>query len=206
MTPIFLACLADSWVIDLSYRFAYWGAALSALAALASFVVEWRRGKFHWFPFYVFLLLPHPGWRLLWGELRDHARAVSSDCGYGNRFLSMVLLATALSVLVTVLFRPAMGRRLFLLVLAGAGWILHFGVDIVFRPPLLLFSRLPLSISGSPIAEEAVPAIDFGEMRLLAYTIFLTFLCVAFYIPWHYLRRSAQPNQAMQRTAGRSDV
>jgi hypothetical protein len=158
-TTFLLGCLAEGWVIDTSYRFAYWGAALSAAAALASFLVQWQRGKFRWLPFYACLLLPHPGWHLGWREIRDHARAVSSDCGYSDRFVSMALLIAAISALLIVLFRPGMSRRLFLLILAGAGWLLHVGTGVFFRPPSLLFSHLPLSISGSSVAEEVVPAI-----------------------------------------------
>jgi len=112
------------------------------------------------------LLLPHPGWRLGWHEIRDHVRAVSSDCGYSDRFVSMALLAVTTSVLLIVLFRPGFNRRLFLVVLAAAGWSLHFGTIVFFHPPLLLFSRLPLSISGSPLAPEVAPAVVFGEMQL----------------------------------------
>ena len=185
----FLGCLAPSWVIDNSYRFAYWGIALSGAAALASFLVEWHRRRFAWLAIYALLLLPHPGWRLGWHEIRDHVRAVSSDCGYSDRFVSMALLAVTTSVLLIVLFRPGFNRRLFLVVLAAAGWSLHFGTIVFFHPPLLLFSRLPLSISGSPLAPEVAPAVVFGEMQLLRSIICLTFICAALYIPWHYLRR-----------------
>jgi hypothetical protein len=184
-----LGCLAPGWVIDTSYRFAYWGAALSGAAALASFLVEWRRRRFSWLPIYALLLLPHPGWPLGWREIRDHVRAVSSDCGYSDRFVSMALLSATVSVLLIVLFRPRMSRRLFLVVLAASGWVLHAGTFAFFRPPLLLASWFPASISGSRFAEEVVPAIVFGEMQLLRCTICLTFVCAALYIPWHYLRR-----------------
>jgi hypothetical protein len=88
----FLGCLAPDWVIDNSYRFAYWGIALSGAGALASFLVEWHRRRFAWLPIYALLLLPHPGWRLGWHEIRDYVRAVSSDCGYSDRFVSMHFL------------------------------------------------------------------------------------------------------------------
>jgi hypothetical protein len=78
---LFLGCLAPGWVIDMSYRIAYWGVALSAAAGLLSFVAERRRGSFRWLPIYAALLVFHPGWRLAWYELHDGVRAVSSDCG-----------------------------------------------------------------------------------------------------------------------------
>jgi hypothetical protein len=120
-----LACLAEGWVIDTSYRIAYWGAGLSAAVALASFIVEFWRGRFSWLPVYAALLLPHPGWRLGWREFRDSVRAVSSDCGYGNRFIATALLVATVSVLLLVLLRPGFSQRLYLVLLAAACWALH---------------------------------------------------------------------------------
>lgn len=125
----------------MSYRIAYWSVALSAAAGLLSSVVEWRRGSFRWLPIYAALLVPHPGWRLAWHELHDGVRAVSSDCGYGNRFISLALLLVIISVLLLVFLRPAFDRRRFLVTLAAACWALHATAAFLFRPRSLRFSR-----------------------------------------------------------------
>lgn len=184
---VFLGCLADGWVIDMSYRIAYYGLALSAAAACVAFIVESRRHKFSWLPIYCLLLVPHPAWHLAWHEVRDHVRAVSSDCGYGNRFIATAFFFATMSVLLLVLFRPGFSRRLYLVVLAGTSWAFHLGTLVFLRPPVI--SWLPGSTFGSPLAEELVPAIDFGQARIFPFSIFLALLCLALYIPWHHLRR-----------------
>lgn len=182
-----IACLAEGWVIDTSYHIAYWGAGLSAAVALASFIVEFRRGRFSWLPLYAALVLPHPGWRLGWREFRDGVRAVSSDCGYGNRFIATALLVATVSVLLLVLFRPGFSRRFFLVLLAAACWALHLATYVFLRPPVVSF--LPGSIFGSKLAEEWVPAIVFGQARIFPFSIVLALLCIALYTPWHHVRR-----------------
>ena len=184
---LLLGCLAPGWVIDMSYHIAYWGVVLSAAAALLSSVVEWRRGTFHWLPIYAALLVPHPGWRLAWHELHEGVRAVSSDCGYGNRFIATALLLATVSVLLLVLFRPGFSRRLYLVLLAAACWALHLATYVFLRPPVVEF--LPGTIFGSKLAQEWVPAIDFGQARMFPFSIVLALLCIALYIPWHHVRR-----------------
>lgn len=171
----------------MSYHIAYWGVALSAAAALLSFAVEWRRGSFRWLPIYAALLVPHPGWRLAWHELHEGVRAVSSDCGYGNRFISLALLLAMISVLLLVFLRPAFDRRWFLLSVAAVCWALHATATFLFRPPLS--AVFPLSWPTATFFQETVEAIDFGQMRIWFFTIGLTLLCIVLYIPWRRLRR-----------------
>ena len=113
-----LACLADAGVIESSYRIACFGAVIAALIALLLFVLEWRRRGFVWWPLYGALVLVHPGWPL-WPIYRSGILAVSSDCGYSDRFFSVAVVLVLIGTLAIRVFRPDFRLRLYLVVLAS---------------------------------------------------------------------------------------
>lgn len=183
----FLACLSVE-ALNTSYQVAYYTAAFAGIAVLVSFIAEWRRGNFSWLAIYAAALVLHPAWRLSYGEILHGWRAASSDCGYGNRFFSVAVLLITVSVLWLVLFRPAFSKRLFLLILTAACWFIHIG-NLLFWRIDLFRNEIPAALTTSTFVQELLMAVDFGQTRLIRYTVILTVICATLYIPWSQLRR-----------------
>ena len=178
-----LGCLADWWVIQTSYRVACYGALAAAAFAFVIAAVEWRTRALLWSPFAAMLVLAHPGWRM-WPDFRT---SVSSDCGYGDRFVSAAIVLVLAALLAVRLLRPDFGRRRFLLLLAAACWILHLGAALLFRSPLVAI--FPSRWTTESWFQETMITVDFGQAQVGTFTVVLTAICAALCFPW---RRVAQ--------------
>jgi phosphoglycerol transferase MdoB-like AlkP superfamily enzyme len=201
-SPIFFACLAEGWVIEKSYQISCYSALIAAAVAVALFGFECYRGRFAWWPVYGALLVAHPGWRM-WPSFHSGVLAVSSDCGYSDRFVSVAIVVVFVSLLLLLLLRPDFSRRVFLLVLAVVCWQLYFATWLFwhYRP----IELPPNALLAAIFASEAMQAFTMSTGRLLGYSIILSISTAAVWMLTSFLRRT-QSNQAMQRTAPRSDA
>ena len=197
-----LACFSLE-AMNISHQVAYYTAAFASVAIATAMFVEWRRGAFAWTAIYAALLALHPAWPLVCGEILSGSRAVNSDCGYGDRFFSVVILIATLSVLFVVLFRPAFSRRLFLGTVAVACWMIHISAWLLLRV-IFLPLWLPAEWSAGTVVQEAIAAIEFGEARLGRFTVILTLICAALYIPWERLGKRVRHPGSGQKVANRA--
>lgn len=189
MKASLLACLSIE-LLNRSYEIAYVMAATSMLIVLASFVLEFRRKKFSWTVVYVPLLILQPGWRLAWGEIRSHGlRAMSADCGFGNRGESIILTILLLAVLIA-LVRGRLSKRVFLFRLTIVCWIFHvlvfFGLRISSSLYLFLLKVLP---SG---ADEVEGTISGGDANLRGFTLISTIVFAVLYVIERIPRRRGE--------------
>jgi hypothetical protein len=189
-----LACTSTE-ALNVSYQVAYYTAAFAGAAVAAALFVEWRRRTLAWTPLYIGLLVLQPAWRLGYGEISHGWQAVSSDCGYGNRFIAVGLLAATLSALFILLARPDFSRRRFLLLLAAACWLVHLGT-FLFLGFFYLPLWLPVAFAANTFVQAVIMAIEFGEVRLGRFTIILTLISAALSIPWSRLRQRGKSHSA----------
>lgn len=173
----FLACMAPPWVHMLSYWIPVSALGVALALGVACFVIELRRRRFRWLVVYAALLALQPGWGLVSQELRTGLIRVRADCGYGQRSLSLFLLAAAVAVAVVAWRRPATRRRTFI-----------FGLVVAFTfmnvlGELLLYSTLPPAI---PHELYASIFTGFGGPPLLLLLCILA--CAVLYVVQRFSR------------------
>jgi hypothetical protein len=123
VTP-YLICLSPEW-IEISEQVGYYAAAFAIGVTLALIFLSLRQRNFAWLPLYGSLLLLHPAWTMT---------AVTGDCGFGKRFLSVAASLTMVAILICQIFWPHLSRRRFILSLCLIAWI-AFLLDFV-KPAL----------------------------------------------------------------------
>jgi hypothetical protein len=179
-TPFYLGCLTEPWVLQLSYDTTIGALAACCAVAIAAAVIEARRRDFRWLPLYGGFLALHPGWRLMWRELRDGTRSIDSDCGYGSRFTSFAVLIATVWVLVILYRRSTLSRRSFVFRGAVAFTTSHIAYLVyVFWPTRKTF--LP-SWCHSTWCSEAFESVTGGFGGLPQHMLGLIAKCVGLYI------------------------
>ena len=170
--PVLLGCLASGEVIVKSYRIACYGATIAGAIAFATFILEWRRGRLAWWPFYGALAAVHPGWPM-WNSFISGVLAVSSDCGYSDRFVSAGVCVALATLFLCLVVRPDFSRRMFLLTFAVACCQLYLAAKAFW------LGAISFDAIAKILGEEATIAASFGASSLLIPAVVSTLLFLA---------------------------